>query len=77
MNASRPTFRIVGFDYEAVEPEKVPTEVVQWYDRPTRSWATVLHDQDGDSMDSSYDGTKAGAAAAKRTFERQIAEAAR
>lgn len=54
------------------EMDSLPTSVDQWYDRYTRSWVTTLRDQNGDEIQSNYDGTRADADASKAKFEGMV-----
>ena len=69
----QPSYTIVGVDYDAEPVEPIAHHVEQWYDRHTRSWVTMLCEQNGYQIGkAAYDGTRADAAASKTNFERQI-----
>ena len=54
------------------EMDSIPTSVEQYWDRYTRSWITVLRDQDGSQIDVNYDGDRASAARSKAMFEGMV-----
>lgn len=76
---TRPTF-IVEWSPEVIdgtqEPfEQTPTRVDQSYDRHTRSWITVVLDENGFQIgDAAYDGNRADAAASLASAERKVAK---